>query len=116
MTNQGKLHPPSFFVPCGGKILLETYTRKNVPHCPNCHSQRVHEISKWIWILIWMFSSIILSLIVVGLFMLLLTPLLWFIPSFWVCRNCKQKTRAKNMRFADVTENKIDHNDKNIFW
>lgn len=91
---------------------MDTYTRKKVPHCPNCHSQRVHEISKWIWVLFWMLVSCMLSIIVVGLFMLLLTPLLLFIPSFYVCRNCKQKTKTKNMAFADVTEKKIDHNDK----
>lgn len=95
---------------------MDTYTRKNVPHCPNCHSQRVHHVSRWVWVGLYIIICLAMSIVIIGLFMLLLTPLVYFIPGYWVCRNCKVKTKDKNMLFADVTEKKINHNDKRTFY
>lgn len=95
---------------------MDTYTRKKVPHCPNCNSQRVHHNSRVVWVFFWIVISLSLAIVKIGLYMLLATPLVFFVPGFWLCRNCKQKTRDGNMKFQDVTEDKIDHNDRRPFF
>lgn len=96
--------------------MSDTYTKKNVPHCPNCNSQRVHHVSKWLWLSIWICFSLVLLIVYVGLVLLALTPLLWWlIPSYWMCRNCKTTTKDKQMVFKDLELPRVQGNDSRFF-
>lgn len=91
--------------------MSDTYVKSNVPHCPKCNSRRVHQVSRWIWVWIWLIISVATSIVLIGLVMLLFTPVAWFIPGYWVCRNCKQKTMDSKMLFKDLEEPKIQGDD-----